>query len=175
MYCVWPRQSFLITHYSGYGRENFGCTIRETKCWAGTAILLLAYSQCPVTLLHCVCVSHSTLTWGCCLYIIVLVLIAGHFVAPFAAHAFCNHMGFPDFAEILTYKEPQRIFLMSVLVLGLVAWCMLLTPLTNPAWYSNQLFWKNHWYLFNCVYIICVTPLDFIQSDRQHSVIDVDS
>jgi prenyl protein peptidase len=71
-------------------------------------------------------------------------LIAGHFVAPFAAHAFCNHMGFPDFAEILTYKEPQRMFLLSLLVLGLVAWCMLLTPLTNPAWYSNHLFWKNH-------------------------------
>jgi len=119
-------------------------------------------------------VPHSILIWGCCLYIIVFVLITGHFVAPFAAHAFCNHMGFPDFAEILTYREPQRIFLMSVLVLGLVAWCMLLTPLTNPAWYSNQLFWKNPWYLFNWVYINCVTPLDIIQSDRQHSVINVE-
>lgn len=102
------------------------------------------------------CVSHNILIWECCFYIKVFVLISGHFVAPFAAHAFCNHMGFPDFAEILTYKEPQRIFLMSVLVLGLVAWCMLLTPLTNPAWYSNQLFWKNHWYPFSWVYVICM-------------------
>jgi prenyl protein peptidase len=68
----------------------------------------------------------------------------GHFVAPFAAHAFCNHMGFPDFEEILTYKDPQRMLLMSLFVFGLIAWCILLTPLTNPAWYSNHLFWKNH-------------------------------
>jgi len=173
VYCVWPWQSFLITHYSVYGRENFGCTIGQTKCWAGTLILLLPIPNVlSLSVLCCiVCLSHSTLIWGCCLYIIVFVLIAGHFVAPFAAHAFCNHMGFPDFAEILTYKEPQRIFLMSVLVLGLVAWCMLLTPLTNPAWYSNQLFWKNHWYLFNWVYIICMTPLDIIQS-RQATFCD---
>ncbi|PSN50774.1 CAAX prenyl protease 2 [Blattella germanica] len=72
------------------------------------------------------------------------LMISCHFIAPFAAHAFCNHMGFPDFAEILTYKEPQRSMLMSLFVTGLVAWCLLLTPLTNPAWYDNHLFWKGH-------------------------------
>lgn len=150
-----------------FGRQNV-----EQELWS--CYLPIPNVLSLSVLCYIVCVSHSTLIWGCCLYITVFVLIAGHFVAPFAAHAFCNHMGFPDFAEILTYKEPQRIFLMSALVLGLVAWCMLLTPLTNPAWYSNQLFWKNHWYLFKWVYIICMTPLDIIQSDKQHSVINVE-
>ncbi|XP_046996541.1 CAAX prenyl protease 2 isoform X1 [Schistocerca americana] len=67
----------------------------------------------------------------------------GHFIAPFAAHAFCNHMGFPDFAELMTYKDQNRIVLMSLFVLGLVLWCVLLTPVTNPHWYSNNLFWKT--------------------------------
>ncbi|GLH07734.1 CAAX prenyl protease 2 [Gryllus bimaculatus] len=68
----------------------------------------------------------------------------GHFVAPFAAHAFCNHMGFPDFGELLTYQKPQRILLMSLFVVGLLSWCLLLTPLTTPSIYSNQLFWRYH-------------------------------
>lgn len=92
-------------------------------------------------MLSCFQFSYTTLFGA---YSAFLFAKTGHFVAPFAAHAFCNHMGFPDFAEILTYKEPQRMLMLSLLVLGLVAWCMLLTPLTNPAWYSNHLFWKNH-------------------------------
>jgi hypothetical protein len=83
----------------------------------------------------------------CYLLLFCFTSFSGHFVAPFAAHAFCNHMGFPEFGEILTYKDPQRMLLMSLFVFGLVAWCILLTPLTNPAWYSNHLFWKNHWYM----------------------------
>ncbi|XP_067012806.2 CAAX prenyl protease 2 [Anabrus simplex] len=68
----------------------------------------------------------------------------GHFVAPFAAHAFCNHMGFPDFSELMLYKDRRRYVLMLLFVVGLCAWCALLTPLTNPSWYSNHLFWRYH-------------------------------
>ncbi|PNF23073.1 CAAX prenyl protease 2 [Cryptotermes secundus] len=92
-------------------------------------------------MISCFQFSYTTLFGA---YSAFLFAKTGHFVAPFAAHAFCNHMGFPDFGEILTYKDPQRMLLMSLFVFGLVAWCILLTPLTNPAWYSNNLFWKNH-------------------------------
>ncbi|KDR09270.1 CAAX prenyl protease 2 isoform X2 [Zootermopsis nevadensis] len=92
-------------------------------------------------MISCFQFSYTTLFGA---YSAFLFAKTGHFVAPFAVHAFCNHMGFPDFAEILTYKDPQRMLLMSLFVLGLVGWCVLLTPLTNPTWYSNHLFWRNH-------------------------------
>ncbi|CAG2052940.1 unnamed protein product [Timema podura] len=53
-------------------------------------------------------------------YSAFLFFKTGHFVAPLTAHAFCNHMGFPDFAEILTYKDPRRCFLIFLYVIGLV-------------------------------------------------------
>ncbi|KAJ8874393.1 hypothetical protein PR048_025242 [Dryococelus australis] len=76
-------------------------------------------------------------------YSAFLFVRTGHFAAPLTAHIFCNHMGFPDFAEILTYKDPRRICLVCLFIVGLVAWCMLLVPLTNPTWYGNDLFWKK--------------------------------
>nr|CAD7402417.1 unnamed protein product [Timema poppensis] len=78
-------------------------------------------------------------------YSAFLFFKTGHFVAPLTAHAFCNHMGFPDFAEILTYKDPRRCFLIFLYVIGLVAWCALLDPLTNPAWYSNEIYKRNYY------------------------------
>nr|CAD7445062.1 unnamed protein product [Timema bartmani] len=51
-------------------------------------------------------------------YSAFLFFKTGHFVAPLTAHAFCNHMGFPDFAEILTYKDPRRCFLIFLYVIG---------------------------------------------------------
>ncbi|XP_069689774.1 CAAX prenyl protease 2 isoform X6 [Periplaneta americana] len=92
-------------------------------------------------MISCFQFSYTTLFGA---YSAFLFAKTGHFVAPFAAHAFCNHMGFPDFAEILTYKDPQRIILISLFFIGLLGWCALLTPLTNPALYDNHLFWKNN-------------------------------
>ncbi|GLV40539.1 severas [Carabus blaptoides fortunei] len=66
----------------------------------------------------------------------------GHMMAPFIAHAFCNHMGFPDFTELRAYQGIKRTFIASLFVLGLVLWCLLLNPLTDPRWYANELFWK---------------------------------
>ncbi|XP_033216768.1 CAAX prenyl protease 2 [Belonocnema kinseyi] len=78
-------------------------------------------------------------------YAAYLFVRTGHFVAPFAAHSFCNHMGLPDLSEIATYKDPlKRIILVSLFVIGLVAWCFLLTPMTNPVIFSNNLFWHKH-------------------------------
>lgn len=66
----------------------------------------------------------------------------GHMMAPFIAHAFCNHMGFPDFTELGAYQGVKRTFIASLFVLGLVLWCFLLNPLTDPSWFANELFWK---------------------------------
>ncbi|XP_071453877.1 CAAX prenyl protease 2 [Hetaerina americana] len=78
-------------------------------------------------------------------YSAFLFVKTGHLVAPFVAHAFCNHMGFPDFAELLSYRDPQRIGFAILFVLGLVAWCNLLDPITNPSWYGNDMYnmWKH--------------------------------
>jgi len=73
------------------------------------------------------------------------VFFLGHFVAPFAAHSFCNHMGFPDLSEIAAYKDPlKRAGLMCLFVIGLIAWCYLLMPMTHPSLFNNNLFWTKH-------------------------------
>ena len=35
---------------------------------------------------------------------------AGHFVAPFIVHAYCNFMGFPDFGEVCTGSVLLLVF-----------------------------------------------------------------
>lgn len=76
-------------------------------------------------------------------YSALLFLRTGHFVAPFLAHAFCNHMGFPNFREVFAYDEPKRSITLFLCIVGLLAWCYLLEPLTNPLWYQNTLYWKS--------------------------------
>ncbi|CAH2045173.1 unnamed protein product, partial [Iphiclides podalirius] len=74
-------------------------------------------------------------------YSAYLFLRTGHFVAPLAAHMFCNHMGFPNFGEIFYYPLLQRLLIISNFVLGFTMWCYLLTPLTAPQYYDNKLHW----------------------------------
>ncbi|XP_015519423.1 CAAX prenyl protease 2 isoform X1 [Neodiprion pinetum] len=75
-------------------------------------------------------------------YAAFLFAKTGHYIAPFTAHAFCNHMGFPDLTEVLACKDPaRRKILLSLFFAGVIGWCSLLTPMTNPAWFSNKLFW----------------------------------
>lgn len=83
-------------------------------------------------------------------YSAYLFLRTGHFVAPFIVHAFCNHMGFPDFSEVIKYNEPKRTLTLGICVVGLISWCLLLTPLTNPSWYSNNIYWKTEPTLMFC-------------------------
>jgi prenyl protein peptidase len=75
------------------------------------------------------------------MYSAYLFVRTGHFIAPFAAHAFCNHMGFPDFQEVYNQTNPKRIILIALYVIGLVSFIVLLPSLTVPVWYSNNLFW----------------------------------
>ena len=63
--------------------------------------------------------------------------------APFLAHAFCNHMGFPDVAGLLAEPEPRRAKLVLAYVTGLVAWYLLLGPLTTPAVYGNTVYYRT--------------------------------
>jgi prenyl protein peptidase len=83
--------------------------------------------------------SYTTLFGAYSAYLFVRT---GHFIAPFMAHAFCNHMGFPDLSEVQMHKEPQRSVLMATCVVGLVLWCLLLDPLTTPSWYANHIFYN---------------------------------
>lgn len=73
-------------------------------------------------------------------YAAFLFVKTGHFIAPFVAHSFCNHMGFPELSEVIAYKDPlKRAALFSLFVIGLLAWCFLLTPMTDPTIYHNNL------------------------------------
>ncbi|XP_066585333.1 CAAX prenyl protease 2 isoform X3 [Prorops nasuta] len=77
-------------------------------------------------------------------YAAFLFVKTGHIMAPFAAHSFCNHMGLPNFPEVMGYKSPMKRFvILSLFVIGLICWCLLLTPMTNPSWFSNNLFWRK--------------------------------
>lgn len=64
----------------------------------------------------------------------------GHLMSSFIAHAFCNYMGFPDFGELLAYQGVKRVFIGTMFVVGLVLWWILLVPLMNSKWYSNDLY-----------------------------------
>lgn len=77
-------------------------------------------------------------------YSALLLVKTGHFVAPFLAHAFCNLMGFPDFNEVLSHKNPKKSILIFLFVAGVVLWYNLLTPLTNHSLYSNDVFWVGN-------------------------------
>ncbi|KAI5706264.1 hypothetical protein M8J76_008203 [Diaphorina citri] len=90
-------------------------------------------------LISCFQFSYTSLFGG---YSAFLFVRTGHFVAPFLAHAFCNHMGFPDFEEIYAFGEPRRSAVLCVCVVGLIGWAFLLGPMTSPALYSNNLWWR---------------------------------
>lgn len=73
-------------------------------------------------------------------YSVYLFLRTGHFVAPFVAHAFCNHMGFPDMSEVFGYKQPWLSLLLLAFLGGLLTWASLLEQLTQPDLYHNSLY-----------------------------------
>ncbi|XP_065226354.1 CAAX prenyl protease 2 [Planococcus citri] len=78
-------------------------------------------------------------------YCTFLFLRTGHLVAPIVTHMFCNHMGFPDLLEPLSYSGFKRYVLFFTLILGFAIWCLLLMPITAPELYSNTLFWNYNY------------------------------
>ena len=73
------------------------------------------------------------------IYAAFLFVRTGHIIAPCIAHSYCNFIGFPDFGEIMHRRGYQRIVLIGAYVSGLLAWCSLLMPLTNPNLYDNDI------------------------------------
>ncbi|CAG4957452.1 unnamed protein product [Colias eurytheme] len=69
-----------------------------------------------------------------------LFLRTRHFVAPLMAHIFCNHMGFPNFADVPLFPPMERFIIICNYLLGLGFWCVLLNPLTNPELYDNRMY-----------------------------------
>ncbi|KAJ8723832.1 hypothetical protein PYW07_007812 [Mythimna separata] len=76
-------------------------------------------------------------------YSAYLFVRTGHFVAPLVAHMFCNHMGFPNFAEISEFPPLQRVLIVCNFLLGFGLWCFMLNPLTSPDIYDNRLHWET--------------------------------
>lgn len=65
----------------------------------------------------------------------------GHVIAVIIVHAFCNHMGFPDFAAIFSFKSiPVRAALIGCFLTGLIGWYWLVGSLTNPIIYHNNIY-----------------------------------
>ncbi|XP_058811819.1 CAAX prenyl protease 2 [Topomyia yanbarensis] len=77
------------------------------------------------------------------IYSAYLFVRSGHFAAAFVAHAFCNHMGFPDIQEVLNQTHHRKIIFFGLYLLGLVGWILLLPAVTTPSWYANHLFWAD--------------------------------
>ncbi|GJQ79269.1 hypothetical protein Trydic_g5512 [Trypoxylus dichotomus] len=73
------------------------------------------------------------------IYSAYLLLRTGHFASAFIVHAFCNHMGFPEFHELMNYGKKQQIIASLMFVTGFVLWCFLLNPLTEPVLFHNHL------------------------------------
>ncbi|XP_010530508.1 PREDICTED: CAAX prenyl protease 2 isoform X2 [Tarenaya hassleriana] len=65
-------------------------------------------------------------------YASFLFIRTGHFVSPLVAHIFCNYMGLPVF-----FARGNGL-VTAVFLAGLVAFMMLLFPLTNPEFYNDR-------------------------------------
>lgn len=75
------------------------------------------------------------------IYSAYLFARTGHYVAPAVAHAFCNHMGVPNVAEVLHEPHGGRRTRMAVAYAGgLIGWLVLLPVLTEPRWYANDVY-----------------------------------
>lgn len=77
------------------------------------------------------------------IYSAYLFARTGHFVSPLVAHAFCNHMGFPDFQELLVQPTGRKYSLMLIFVVGLIGWIWLLPVLTQPDLFANNIYEYN--------------------------------
>lgn len=83
-----------------------------------------------------------TSVFGC--YSAYLFARTGHYVAPVAAHAFCNHMGVPNVSEVWHEPDAGRRWRMAgAYVAGAVAFAVLLPVLTQPLWYGNVVYWQE--------------------------------
>ncbi len=74
------------------------------------------------------------------IYSAFLFLRTGHLMAPVIAHGFCNFMGFPDLAQLLSLPAKERLVFSVVYLAGTVMFFLSLYPLTEPALFYNDVF-----------------------------------
>jgi len=67
-------------------------------------------------------------------YATFVYLRTGHLSAVICLHAFCNHMGFPQFGAIS--RHPRARFIATAYAIGIAIFAVGLLPLTNPALYA---------------------------------------
>jgi prenyl protein peptidase len=72
-------------------------------------------------------------------YAAFLFIRTGHTVAAFIAHATCNYLGFPQL-DLAWGEGAQYPQLKGVFLGGLLAFCVLLFPLTSPE-YFESVYW----------------------------------
>ncbi|XP_023322349.1 CAAX prenyl protease 2 [Eurytemora carolleeae] len=73
-------------------------------------------------------------------YSAFLFLSTGHFATPFLVHAYCNFMGFPDIAEVLSFEPKKRLFVSLMFILGAILFYFVLTPVTSANIYLNFIY-----------------------------------
>lgn len=52
-------------------------------------------------------------------------------------------MGFPDIQEVIQQQDKKKYIILVFYVVGLISWIYLLPVVTEPKWYSNELYWRN--------------------------------
>ncbi|XP_072031711.1 CAAX prenyl protease 2-like [Amphiura filiformis] len=73
-------------------------------------------------------------------YSAFIFLRTGHIIGPIICHTFCNFMGFPEFGTVLRYPPLRRLVVSILYIIGLIGFIYLLFPLTEPSWYSNNVY-----------------------------------
>ncbi|XP_035679008.1 CAAX prenyl protease 2-like isoform X1 [Branchiostoma floridae] len=73
-------------------------------------------------------------------YTAFLFVRTGHLIGPYFCHAFCNEMGFPNFADVFTGSKLRAVLLSVLYVAGLVLFLVFLWPATQASLYSNSTY-----------------------------------
>jgi intramembrane prenyl-peptidase len=69
-----------------------------------------------------------------------LFIRTGHLAAPFLAHAFCNHMGFPPVDAMFGGANPHAKAMALSLLAGAALFIAGVMPATEPSIFSNKLY-----------------------------------
>ena len=70
-----------------------------------------------------------------------LFVKTGHVMSVIIVHAFCNHMGFPDFGAVFSFKSRLvRGLLIACFICGAIGWYWCLGLLTDPRLYHNNVY-----------------------------------
>lgn len=84
--------------------------------------------------------AYTTVFGVYCAYIFIRT---GHLIGPVLCHAFCNHIGFPDFNEVLNEDDfDKKAKIIGCYILGPLLFFMLLNFFTAPILYSNEVYSK---------------------------------